>query len=61
MFNECCYSSEPQSENEGKQKDIQIVRLCQRTKELWNISVTVIPIVISALGTVPKDLEERTS
>ena len=38
------------------QKDRQILETSQRTKEMWNLKVTVIPIVIGAVGTVPKDL-----
>ena len=31
--------------------------LCQKTKKkVWNLKVTVIPIIIGALGTVPKNL-----
>ena len=47
-----------QSENKGKWKDIQILRLCQRTKKLWNMRLMVIPVIAGALGTVPKGLEK---
>ena len=33
-----------------KRKDIQILGSCQK----WNVKVTVIPLVIGALGTIPK-------
>ena len=28
-------------------------------KKLWNMRVTVIPIVVGALGTIPKSMEKR--
>ena len=43
-------------------EDRQILRTCQKLKkekELWNIRVTVILVVISELGTVIKGFEER--
>ena len=33
--------------------------LASELKRLWNMKVTVIPIVVGALGTVPKGLENR--
>ena len=33
--------------------------LAGELKKPWNIQVTVIPIVVNALGTVPKGLERR--
>ena len=33
--------------------------LAKEQKMLWNVKMTVIPIVNGALGTVPKDLEKR--
>ena len=45
----------PQRENKGKRKKGQILERCQRIKKkLWNIKVKVMPIVIGALGRVPK-------
>ena len=29
---------------------------CERTQKLWNMKVTVIPIVTGVLGTIPKGL-----
>ena len=40
-------------ENEKKK---QILRSCPRTKKIWNMKVSVIPIVIGKPGTIPKDL-----
>ena len=34
----------------------QVHRPSQRTKNLWNMKVTVIPISIGALGTIPEGL-----
>ena len=46
--------------NKRKRKDKHIPGPCQRSKKKqWNMKVTVIPIVISALETVSKGLEER--
>ena len=33
--------------------------LARELKELWNMMATVIPIVVGALGTIPKGLEKR--
>ena len=33
--------------------------LAWELKMLWNMKVTVIPIIVGALGTVPKNLEKR--
>ena len=33
--------------------------LARELKKLWNMKVTVIPIVIGALGTIPKGLVKR--
>ena len=33
--------------------------LARELKKLWNIKVTVIPVVVSALGTVTKELVQR--
>ena len=40
-------------ENEMRDKYLDLDR---ELKKLWNMKVTVIPIVISVLGTIPKDL-----
>ena len=42
-----------------KRKEREILRFCLRTKKLWNMKVTVIPIVIGALATVPKGSEKK--
>ena len=40
-----------------KDNERQVLRPFQKTKKkLWNMGITVIPIVISAVGTVLKDL-----
>ena len=44
-----CHYGGPQSENKKKRKDKQILRPCQRTKYLWEMSVTVTPVVVRAL------------
>ena len=55
--NRFCRPSGPQTENQRKRKQRQIIRSCLRTKKkLLNIRVTMILIVIGALGTLPKDL-----
>ena len=41
-------------ENEKGEKYLNLVR---ELRKLWNMRVTVIEIVISALGTVPRDLK----
>ena len=38
-------------ENEKKDKYLDLAR---GLKKLWNMQVTVLPIIINALGTVPK-------
>ena len=48
-----------QSENQRKRKGTQILRTCKRTKKLWNMRVTVIPVVDGAFWNVPKDLVKR--
>ena len=53
-----CFS-EPQTENQRKQKERQVLRPCQRTKKAVEDEVTVIPVVIGMLQIVLKDLEKR--
>ena len=49
---------DPRVKVEENEKHRQILRPGQRTeKKLWNMKVKVIPIVVGALGTVPKGLE----
>ena len=44
----------------SKQKERQVLRLRQRTKKkLWNMKITVMPVVIGALGTISKGVERR--
>ena len=40
---------------EGKKRD-KYIDLTRELKKLWNMKVTVIPVVIDALGTIPKGL-----
>ena len=42
-------------ENENMYKYLDLAR---ELKKLWNMKVKVIPIVVGALGTVPKGLEK---
>ena len=47
----------PRSKNKWKWKERWVHRACQRTKnKQWNMKVTVIPVVIGTLGTIPKSL-----
>ena len=43
-------------ESEKTNKYLDLVR---ELKKLWNIKVTVIPIVVGTLGIIPKGLEKR--
>ena len=43
-------------ESEKRNKHLGLAR---ELRKMWNMRVTVIPIVISVLGVVPKDLEKR--
>ena len=52
-----CRPGGPQSENQRKRKGRHVLRTCQRTKkkkQSWKIKVTVIQIIIGALGTISK-------
>ena len=51
-----CCPGRPQGVNKRKRKERQVLGPSRELKNLWNIRVTGIPIVIDALGTVPKDL-----
>ena len=53
------HSSRSTGEDKRKQKERQILRPCQRTKKQWNMRMTVIQIVVHALGLVPKCLEKK--
>ena len=44
------------TQNQRKRKKKQLLRSCQRSKKLWNMKLKVMPIVIGALGTIPKGL-----
>ena len=59
LNSELCYFSSPQSENERKRKVRQLPSPCLKNKQIWNMKVTVVPIVISALGTISKGLVQR--
>ena len=41
-----CRPDGPRIENQRKPKERQTLKPCQRTKKLWNMKVTVIPIII---------------
>ena len=42
----------------GNEKIDKYLDLARESKKLWNMRVTVIPIVVGALGMVPKNLEK---
>ena len=46
------------TENEKWGKYLQFI-IEQNKKKLWNMRLTVVPVVVGALGTVPKGLERR--
>ena len=52
-------SSGPQSESEIRRKVGQMPGPCQGADKLWDVRVTVIPIVVRALGTIPNYLKKR--
>ena len=54
--NRFCCSGRPQSENERKKKD-KYLDLVRELKNLWNMKVTVIPIVVGTLVIILKGLE----
>ena len=43
-------------ESKKSDKYLDLTREMKKKNKLWNMKVTVIPIVISALGTIPKNL-----
>ena len=47
-------------EKEGEKLD-KYLDLAKELKKLWNIMVTVIPIIVGGLRTVPKNLEKKLS
>ena len=47
--------------NQRKRKRDKNLDFDRELRKLWNITVTVIPIMIDALGTVPKGLERELS
>ena len=51
-----CHPSGPQSENQRKQKD-KYSGFSRELRKLWNMKVTVVPVVNGALGTITKVLE----
>ena len=57
LNSELCRPGVPQSKKSNKRKVKELLETRQRTKNMWNMRVTMIPIVIGALGTVLKDLE----
>ena len=55
----CCFGGF-QGENKRKRSDRQILETFQRElKKLWNMKLTVMPIVLGALGSASEDLEKR--
>ena len=54
-----CHPSGTQSENQRRWKRNKYLDLASELRKLWNRRVTVIPIVIDTLGTVPKGLERE--
>ena len=51
-----CPLGRPQGENQRKRKGDKFLDLAREVKKLWNMKVTVMPIVINALGMIPKGL-----
>ena len=47
-----------QNENKKSEKIDKYLNLARGLTKLWNMSVTLVPIVVDALGTVPKGLEK---
>ena len=47
----------PQREKQSEKRD-QYLDLARKLRKIWNLRVTVIPIVICTLATVPKGLKE---
>ena len=45
--------------NNIKSVDMPLKQRNQTKKNIWNMKVTVIPIVVGALGTIPKGLIKR--
>ena len=57
---ELCRPSGPQSENLRKRKEREILGPCLRTKKkLWKKKVTVMPVIIGALGTIRTGLVRK--
>ena len=55
-----CYPDWPQSKIERKQKKDKYLDLARELKKLWNMKVTVISMVICALGTITKGIGAET-
>ena len=51
-----CCPSRPQNKTEKCEKRDKYLDLARELKKLWNMKVTVIPIVIGAFGTITKEL-----
>ena len=51
----------PQSENQRKRKQRQVLRACQRTKKLWNMKMTVTPIIIGVSLSSLQKLDKESS
>ena len=50
-----CCPSWPQNKTESEKKD-KYLDLARELKKLWNMKVTIVPIVIGAFGTITKGL-----
>ena len=59
MLNGFCCSSRPQDGNKRKQRD-KYLDLARELRKLWNMMMTVIPIIVGALGTAPQKLGKGT-
>ena len=59
-YNGLCYFGRLENKIERKrrerEREREVPRPCLRNEKLWNLKVTVIPIKICALGTIPKIL-----
>ena len=54
-----CYPSDHRVKLKECEKKDKYLDLARELKKLWNMKMTIIPIVIGALGTVTKGLVQR--
>lgn len=47
-------------EGECKEKKTSMLTLPQKMRELWNMNMTVIPVIIRVLGNCSEELKEKT-